>query len=203
MNVLMHVRRTLDRLTIYLPLILFAFLALGSWWLVRSMPELLPPGIDKQLRQDPDYRLVQFTVKSFDASGHMTREVSGQSATHYPATKALHIEDVRIFFENDVGTRLNAQAQKGISLEAEQQVILSGNAVAVRTADAQGPRMTLQGEALTVLLKEERMISSLPIRITRGRDVFTAQTMNLDTRGGQYELKGRVKSVLAPGGRQP
>ncbi|WP_299511021.1 LPS export ABC transporter periplasmic protein LptC, partial [uncultured Limnohabitans sp.] len=201
MNVLMHVRRTLDRLTIYLPLILFAFLALGSWWLVRSMPELLPPGIDKQLRQDPDYRLVQFTVKSFDASGHMTREVSGQSATHYPATKALHIEDVRIFFENDVGTRLNAQAQKGISLEAEQQVILSGNAVAVRTADAQGPRMTLQGEALTVLLKEERMISSLPIRITRGRDVFTAQTMNLDTRGGQYELKGRVKSVLAPGGR--
>ena len=150
-----------------------------------------------------DYRLVQFTVKSFDASGHMTREVSGQSATHYPATKALHIEDVRIFFENDVGTRLNAQAQKGISLEAEQQVILSGNAVAVRTADAQGPRMTLQGEALTVLLEEERLISSLPIRITRGRDVFTAQTMNLDTRGGQYELKGRVKSVLAPGGRQP
>ena len=203
MNVLMHVRRTLDRLTIYLPLILFAFLALGSWWLVRSMPELLPPGIDKQLRQDPDYRLVQFTVKSFDSSGHMTREVSGQSATHYPATKALHIEDVRIFFENDVGTRLNAQAQKGISLEAEQQVILSGNAVAVRTADAQGPRMTLQGEALTVLLEEERLISSLPIRITRGRDVFTAQTMNLDTRGGQYELKGRVKSVLAPGGRQP
>ena len=203
MNVLIHVRRTLDRLTIYLPLILFVFLALGSWWLVRSMPELLPPGIDKQLRQDPDYRLVQFTVKSFDASGHMTREVSGQSATHYPATKALHIEDVRIFFENDVGTRLNAQAQKGISLEAEQQVILSGNAVAVRTADAQGPRMTLQGEALTVLLEEERLISSLPIRITRGRDVFTAQTMNLDTRGGQYELKGRVKSVLAPGGRQP
>ncbi len=38
MNLLTRVRATLDRLTIYLPLFLFAILALGSWWLVRSVP---------------------------------------------------------------------------------------------------------------------------------------------------------------------
>lgn len=203
MNVISRLRRTLDRLTIYLPLILFAFLALSSWWLVRSMPEMLPPGIDKQLRHDPDYRLEQFTLKSFDASGHMTREISGQSATHFPATQALHIEDIRIFAENDAGTRLNARAQKGISFEAEQQVTLTGDAVAVRAADAQGPRMTLAGETLTLLMDEERLTSALPVKITRGGDVFTAQAMDFDTRNGQYELRGRVKSVLMPAPRQP
>ena len=152
MSAWMRLRRTLDRLTIYLPLILFGLLALGSWWLVRSMPELLPPGIDRQLRQDPDYQLEKFTVKSFDASGRMTREISGQSATHFPARQELHIQDIRLFAENEVGTRIEAQAQKGVSLEKEQQVNLSGNVVVVRLADTQGPRMVMKSQTVTCLL---------------------------------------------------
>lgn len=198
MNVITSLRRSLDRLTIYLPLILFAFLALGSWWLVRSVPQLLQPPIDAPVRQDPDYRLTQFTVKSFDATGRMTREVSGQSATHYPATQALHIEEVQIFFENEAGTRLNVQAQQGVSFESEDKVVLTGNARAVRAADDLGPRTSLQGESLTALIGEERLLSSLPVRIDRADHVFTGQTMNFDTRSGQYELEGQVKSILAP-----
>lgn len=198
MNLLTRVRRTLDRLTIYLPLFLFAILALGSWWLVRSVPELIPPGLDPQLRQDPDFRLDQFTVKSFNASGRLTREISGQSATHFPATQSLHIEGVRILAENEVGTRLTAQAKKGISREAEQQVLLTGDALAVRQADAQSPRVELRGEAFTAWLEEERLVSDQPVRITRGTDVFSAQTMNFDTRSGQYELQGQVRAVLPP-----
>jgi lipopolysaccharide export system protein LptC len=198
MNLLMRVRRTLDRLTIYLPLFLFAILALGSWWLVRSVPELVPPGIDPQLRQDPDFRLDQFTVKSFDASGRLTREVSGQSATHFPATQSLHIEGVRILSENEAGTRLTAQGKKGISREVEQQVTLTGEAIAVRQADAQSPRVELRGEKFTAWLQEERLVSDQPVRITRGTDVFSAQTMNFDTRSGQYEMQGSVRAVLPP-----
>ena len=198
MNLLTRVRRTLDRLTIYLPLFLFAILALGSWWLVRSVPELMSPGIDPKLRQDPDFRLDQFTVKSFDASGRLTREISGQSATHFPATQSLHIEGVRILAENNEGTRLTAQAKKGVSREAEQQVILTGDAIAVRQADAQSPRVELRGETLTAWLEQERLVSDQPVRITRGADVFSAQTLNFDTRSGQYELQGRVRAVLPP-----
>ena len=198
MNLLTRLRHTLDRLTIYLPLFLFAILALGSWWLVRSVPELTPPGLDPQLRQDPDFRLDQFTVKSFDASGRLTREISGQSATHFPATQSLHIEGVRILAENEVGTRLTAQAKKGISREAEQQVTLSGEATAVRQSDKHSPRVELRGETLTAWLQEERLVSDQPVRITRGSDVFSAQTMNFDVRSGQYELQGQVRAVLPP-----
>jgi LPS export ABC transporter protein LptC len=138
--------RTLDQLTIYLPLILFALLALGSWWLVRSMPELLPPGSDKQLRKDPDYQLEKFTVKSFDNTGRMTREIAGQSATHFPASQELHIQGIRIFAENEVGTRVQAQARQGVSQEAVQQVTLSGDVLAVRAADRHGPLGAAAGQ---------------------------------------------------------
>jgi lipopolysaccharide export system protein LptC len=204
MNGLARLRRLLDRLTIYLPLILFALLALSSWWLVRSMPELLPQGIDKQLRQDPDYRLDQFTVKSFDASGRMVREVTGASATHFPATQALHIQDIRLFAENDEGVQIRAQAQQGISTETDQRFTLQGQARVTRTvAEARTTQrsalpMSLQGERLTVWTDEERLVSELPVELRRGQEVITAQTLNFDTRNGQYELQGRVRAVLPP-----
>ena len=97
-----------------------------------------------------------------------------------------------------MGTRLTAQAKKGISREAEQQVLLTGDALAVRQADAQSPRVELRGEAFTAWLEEERLVSDQPVRITRGTDVFSAQTMNFDTRSGQYELQGQVRAVLPP-----
>lgn len=203
MNPLRRLRRTLDQLTIYLPLFLFAILALGSWWLVRSVPLLALPGNNPQLRQDPDYRLDRFSVKSFDATGRMTREISGDSAVHFPATKSLHIDKIRIVAENKMGTRLSAQAQKGISLEAEKQVILSGGATAIRSADATNPRTELSGEKLTALLEEDRLVSDQPVRIQRAGNVFSGQSMDFDARNGHYVLEGRVKSVLAPGSRQP
>ena len=100
--------------------------------------------------------------------------------------------------DNEVGTRLTAQAQKGISREADQQVTLIGDVFAVRQEDAQGPRVELRGETFTARLEEERLVSDQPVRITRGAEVFTAQSMNFDTRNGHYELQGRVRAVLPP-----
>lgn len=204
MNGLARLRRLLDRLTIYLPLILFALLALSSWWLVRSMPELLPQSIDKQLRQDPDYRLDHFTVKSFDASGRMVREVAGATATHFPARQALHIQNIEVFAENDTGVKVRAQAQQGIFTESDNRFTLQGQARVTRTAQppsAGNPStapLSLQGESLTVWMNEERLLSELPIELRRGNEVITAQTLNFDTRSGQYELQGRVRAVLPP-----
>jgi lipopolysaccharide export system protein LptC len=204
MNGLERLRRLLDRLTIYLPLILFALLALSSWWLVRSMPELLPQQVDKQLRQDPDYRLDQFTVKSFDASGRMVREVAGATATHFPTTQALHIQNIEVFAENDKGIKVRARAQQGIFTESDNRFTLQGQARMTRTAQAPSggnpptAPLSLQGERLTVWMNEERLQSDLPVELRRGNEVITAQSLNFDTRSGQYELQGRVRAVLPP-----
>jgi hypothetical protein len=36
------------------------------------------------------------------------------------------------------------------------------------------------------------------VRITRDRDVFTANTMNFNSNTGEYVLQGRVRGTLAP-----
>ncbi len=187
-----------DRLTLSLPLIVMGLLALGSWWLVRSMPQLLNAPADKPVRQDPDYRLENFTLKSFDASGRMTREVGGTQARHFPAVDELHIDQIRVFAQSETGARLNAQALRGVATGDGTRVTLTGQASAIREADAQSPRIEVQGHQLVAMVKEDRLLSSYPVKITRDQDVFTAQTLDFNSRSGEYLLAGRVRGTLAP-----
>lgn len=197
MKVISLFRRFLDRLSLYLPLILMGFLALASWWLVRSMPVMVRIDENKPLRKDPDYRLENFSVKSFDTTGRMTREVLGDKGRHFPDVDDMHIDNVRVYSESDTGVKIYAQAQTGIATGDGERVTLIGNAQAIRPADAQSPRTELRGERLVALAKEDRLLSSDPVEITRDKDVFTALTLNFNSKSGIYLLEGRVRGMLA------
>jgi lipopolysaccharide export system protein LptC len=203
MNAWVRFRRSLDRLTLYVPLIIMATLALVSWWLVRSLPELLPTDLDRPVRTEPDYQLQNFTVKNFDATGQLTRQISGEAATHLPQPNELHIQRIRIFAQNELGSQLTAEADQGISSDNDNHFTLIGNVRAVRQADARTPLTRLQGERLTAILNEDRLVSSLPVQITRNRDVFTSQTLDFNTRSGQYLMEGQVRATLLPAAAKP
>jgi lipopolysaccharide export system protein LptC len=153
---------------------------------------------NKPLRKEPDYRLKNFWVKSFDTTGRMTREVGGDAGRHYPDVDEMHIDKVRIYAESEKNVKINAQAQTGIATGDGERVTLVGQAQAIREADAQSPRTELRGDRLLALPKQERLLSSDPVRITRDRDVFTAQTLNFNSQTGEYLLEGRVRGMLAP-----
>jgi lipopolysaccharide export system protein LptC len=127
------IRRSLDKLALYLPGILMALFALGSWWLLRSLPSILTDAPTQTVRLEPDYYLKHFSVKSFDKQGRLTREVSGHRAQHFPYNDTLDISNVTL-----------------------------------RSQDANGQR----------------------------HDVFTADSMQLNSKSGEYELKGQVRGVI-------
>jgi lipopolysaccharide export system protein LptC len=110
----------------------------------------------------------------------------------------MHIDKVRIYAESEKNVKINAQAQTGIATGDGERVTLVGQAQAIREADDQSPRTELRGERLLALPKQERLLSSDPVRITRDRDVFTAQTLNFNSQTGEYLLEGRVRGMLAP-----
>lgn len=132
------IRRSLDKLALYLPGILMALFALGSWWLLRSLPSITADTPTQTVRLEPDYYLEQFSVKSFDKQGRLTREVSGHRAQHFPNTDTLEISNVTLRGQNPNGQR---------------------------------------------------------------NDVFTANSMQLNSKSGEYELKGQVRGVIASGQR--
>ena len=190
--------QTLDRLSLYTPVVVMGVLALASWWLVRSLPNMGGPNMPNVVRTDPDYNLRNFSVQAFRPDGTLYREVLGTEGHHYPTTDELHIEHVQFKGLSTNGARMNAHAQRGIATGDGERVTLVGEAFAMREAMGTAPAITLTGQELIAWPKKEELKSVHPVRIERTKDVFTGNTMDFNAKTGEYQLQGQVRAVLAP-----
>ena len=195
---------TWDRFVLYLPLLMMAGLALATYWLVHSVSPEGVPTTQKPLTHDPDYFMNGFSVRTFDADGRVRSEVLGDKARHYPDTQWLEIDGIRIKSYDDSGRLTTATATRGLTNEDTSEVQLVGNAVVVREASApEGgtalPRMEYQGEFLHAFMTTERVISHKPVVLLRGKDRFSADSLDYDNVAQVIQMRGHVRSTLNPG----
>lgn len=193
-----NLRAGLDRLALYLPLLVMGLLALGSWSLVRSVPSLMAPPTQAAPRSEPDYMLGRFAAQVFDAQGLPVRQLSGERARHYPMGDELHVEQVRIDARSASGAQVQAQALHAVAPGHGERLDLTGQVQVVRLADTRAAQVDFRGEQLQVLLDEERLVSSQPVQIEREGDHYAAERMEFDVRNGLYDLQGRVRVTLRP-----
>lgn len=197
------VRALLDRLTLYLPVLLMGTLAMATYWLVRSSPVISAPEAVVAVQHQPDYFMRNFAVKTFDAEGRLKSEVSGSEARHFPDTDTLEIDQVHIRSFNEQGRLTVATARQAITNGDASEVQLIGNARVVSDAvpDKDGqlqPSMTFTGEFLHAFMNTERVKSHKPVELTRGKDRFTANSMDYDNLDRVMVMTGRVRGQLVP-----
>lgn len=190
--------RVWDQITLYLPLGVMLVLAMGSWWLVRSMPLIREDNGPRPERTEPDYTLGRFSTEVFDAQGRRVRQMRGEQAQHLPDVQALQIEQVRLWAWSEQGDQMQVQARQGLASDDGDEVLLTGQVHAWRPARDQRPALALRGERVVALQKQERLRSDDPVQIWRGADRFEGQRMDFDMKSGQYELHGRVRALIHP-----
>jgi lipopolysaccharide export system protein LptC len=197
-----------DSLSIYLPVVVMALLALATYWLVRNTPDPSAPEPQRAAKHEPDYFMRNFSVKTFDPSGRLKSEVFGAEARHYPDTDTLEIDQVRIRSFDLQGRLTNAKANRALSNADGSEVQLFGDAVVVREAvvAASGvnsaPRMEFRSEFLHAYTDTERIKSHVPVVLSRGSDRFTADSMDYDNLERVMNLNGRVRGTLIPASRK-
>jgi lipopolysaccharide export system protein LptC len=197
-------RRSFEGATLYLPVILMGLLALGTWWLVRNTPQAAAPTAAVAPKYEPDYFMSDFSVKNFDATGRLQSEVQGRLARHFPDTDTLDIDEAQMRSLAPNGYLTRATAKRALTNADGSEVQLLGNAVVTREAVASThgqaqPRLEFRGEFLHAWPQTERVSSHQPVTISRGRDQFTADTMDYDNLAQVLQLRGRVRGVLMPG----
>lgn len=196
--------RAWDQVSIYLPVILMGVLALGTYWLARNTPLAALAEAQRASTHEPDYYMRGFSVKTFDAEGRLKSEVYGVEARHYPDTDTLEIDKPRIRSFNRQGMLTVATAERALSNADGSQVQLIGDAVVTRdaTTAAQGresPRLEIRGEFLHAFLDTERVKSHKPVVLVRGKDEFSADSLDYDNLDRVLALQGRVRGRLVPG----
>jgi len=60
------------------------------------------------------------------------------------------------------------------------------------------PRMEFRGEYLHAFMNTERVVSDKPVELKRGKDIFSADTMEYDNLHQVMLMRGRVKGLLVP-----
>ncbi|GKS76385.1 LPS export ABC transporter periplasmic protein LptC [Acidovorax sp. SUPP950] len=196
-------RRGWDRLSIYLPVALMGLMALGTWWLVRNAPTPVKPVQERPLTHEPDYFMKTFSVKSFDATGRLQSDVRGDFARHYLDTDTLEIDKAHMRSVAPDGRLTIATADRALTNADGSEVQLFGNAIVtreplVRPGREPLPRLQFRGEFLHAWLNDERVQSNQPVTLTRGKDQFTADTMDYNNLSQIMQLQGRVKGMLMP-----
>lgn len=195
-----------ERFLLYLPLMVMGTLALGTYWLVRSTPVPEVAQAERVRGHEPDYFMHGFSIKTYDATGRMRSEVQGDVARHYPDTKWIEIDSIRIRSFDAQGRLTTASAVRGLTNDSGSEVQLMGKAVVVRDANktATGkatPRMEYRGEFLHAFMDTEMVKSHQPVELTRGKDRFTADAMEFDNVDQVMQLRGRVRGTLVPESR--
>lgn len=195
-----------ERFLLYLPLMVMGTLALGTYWLVRSTPVPEVAQAERVRGHEPDYFMHGFSIKTYDATGRMRSEVQGDVARHYPDTKWIEIDSIRIRSFDAQGRLTTASALRGLTNDSGSEVQLMGKAVVVREANKAvigkaTPRMEYRGEFLHAFMDTEMVKSHQPVELTRGKDRFTADAMEFDNVDQVMQLRGRVRGTLVPDSR--
>lgn len=194
--------RVIDTVSTYLPVLLMAVLALGTWWLVKNTPVLDNERQVAPPRHEPDYTMRQFTVQRFAAAGALRVQIEGDELRHYPDNDTLEIDNPRIRATGPDGRVTLATAKRALSNGDGSEVQLSGGARVVREAQGDDSALEFRGEFLHAFLATERVRSHLPVTVTQGATEIRADGMNYDNLSRVVEFKGRVRAVLSSANRK-
>ena len=188
--------RAVDTVSTYLPLLLMAVLALGSWWLVKNTPLFEGGRADAPLRHEPDSTMAKFLVQRFGANGAMRVQIEGDLMRHYPDTDTYEIDNPRIRAVGDDGRITIASARQALSNRDGSEVQLMGGARVLREATATQTAIEFRGEFLHCLQNIERVRSHLPVVVIQGGSEIRAASMEYDNLARILDLKGQVRAVL-------
>lgn len=191
-------------LSAYLPLLLMAFLASGTWWLVKNTPLAEGPQEAVAPRHEPDYRMNGFELQRFAPDGALRVLVQGREMRHYPDTDTLEIDGVelRAFRPDGVVTRASARRALANGNGSEMQLL---GEVHVRRVDAAGhASLELQGEFLHAFLNTEVLRSHLPMQIRAAGGEIQVQAFEYDNLSGKLTFSGRSQGrFVMPGKERP
>jgi lipopolysaccharide export system protein LptC len=189
--------RLFDLASAYLPLVMMAVLAAGTWWLVRNAPPLAAPRPVAVQRHEPDYVMTRFIVQRFAADGTLRTQIEGDVLRHFADDDTLEIDAARIRAIGDNGTVTLASARRALSNGDGSEVQLLGDARVMRPASGKEEAVEFRSEFLHAFRNIEQVRSHLPVVVTTGGSVVRAEGMVYDNLARVVDLKGRSTATFS------
>ena len=195
------------RIVDFLPLLLAALLALGTTWLVKSMPKVdvakpQPPATE------PDYYLRDFVLRRFTPAGVLQAEMQGVHGDHVPDKDQLRVQQARSYSADAQGNQTRATAGRALSDGKGQNIELFDNVRVVHQRAPTGKQATpepivFESNYVKATDRQEHISTNQPVKVTRGPNVITGSGMEFTNSTKVVQVQGRVNAVIAPPPAKP
>jgi lipopolysaccharide export system protein LptC len=180
----------------YLPLLLMVALALGTWWLVKLAPQPTTEPRAAALRHEADYTLERFAMQRYDKTGRLVALLEGEKLRHFPDTRELEIDTVRVTFTAPDGRVTHITARQAVATDEGSVARLEGDA-RVESQGQQGePPVVIEGQRLVANIHDQLVSTDQPVRVRQGGTEFSAEALTYDAVTQQLTLQGKVRAVL-------
>jgi len=184
----------------YLPLLLMALLASGTWWLVKNTPLLGEPGEPVPPRHVPDYRMANFEIQRIGADGRLNVQIAGAELRHYPDTDTLEIDDVRLRAVAPDGSLAIAVAKRALSNGDGSDLQLLGDVRLRRLPPGSGENgpalLEVRGEFLQALSNSEVLRSHLPVTIRQGSTTLNTSNFEYRHLSGKLSFTSKAQGQI-------
>jgi lipopolysaccharide export system protein LptC len=182
----------------YLPLLLMVALAVGTWWLVKVAPRTVVEPQASTLRHEADYTLERFVMQRFDKQGRLVALVEGQQLRHFPDTRELEVDTVRITFNSPDGRVTHITARQAAASDDGVTARLEGDAKVESQGLAGEPPVVIEGQSLVANLHDQQISTDQPVRVRQGGTEFSAEALAYDAITRGLTMQGKVRAVLQP-----
>jgi lipopolysaccharide export system protein LptC len=183
----------------WLPGVLLFLVALATGWLVwqlrredEPVPLVGPPR--------SDYLLIDFEMVALDENGAESFRVNGPMLSRHPYLGTLDVEQPRFLFPDSDGNPWNARAgrawvaQHGDELRLGEQVEFDG------PRDANGGRIELRTQDLTVLPEQNEVRTDAAVTVTGPGSILRGRGLRADLDARRFRLS-KVTGNYAPSTR--
>lgn len=184
------------RPTSWLPLAVLALLVGLTLWLnaLVQAPGARPDG---SLRHDPDLMVENFNARKLDPKGEVLYTLAARKMVHYPDDDSALLESVTVEAFEPRQPKLTATADHGRLEQGGDRVLIEGNVVVVREADAKNEQTRLTTERLLVLPDEGIARTSAEVTLESASAHAQGRGMELDNRARTLKLE-QVHATFKP-----
>jgi lipopolysaccharide export system protein LptC len=184
------------RPTSWLPLAALALLVALSLWLNQlvQVPEARANG---KLRHDPDLMVENFSARKLGIDGRVLYTLAARKMVHYPDDDSALLESIQLEAFEPRQPKMTITADNGRLEQGGDRVLIEGNVVVVREADAKNGASTLTTQKLLVLPDQGIARTDQPVRLVSATGRADATGMEIDNRSRTMKLE-RVNATFLP-----
>jgi lipopolysaccharide export system protein LptC len=181
------------RPTSWLPLAALTLLVALTLWLNQLVQ---PQGAraDGSLRHDPDLMVENFNARALDLEGRVQYTLAARKMVHYPDDNSAVLETVALEAFEPRQPKMTMTADRGRLEEGGDRVLIEGNVVIVRAAEARAEELRIYTDKLLVLPDAGKASTRSEVTMESASSHAVAQGLELDNRERTVKLD-RVHAV--------